>query len=300
MPQGTIIKALSGFYYVKTKDSMIQCRARGKFRINGVAPLVGDHVIVMEDGNGDGRIEEILPRKNSFIRPAVANIDTMVFIAANTNPITDPYLIDRVTVISENAGCETLICVNKEDINEGIELCSIYSRAGFQVISTSAKSGKGIESLRTALQGKISVFTGNSGVGKSSLLNCLMPELHLKVDEVSEKLGRGKHTTRHVELHAIENNTFIADTPGFASFDIEMIANIEKENLSYCFPDFRPYLGRCRFDDCTHINEPDCAVQQAVTEGNICLSRHESYCKLYEIAKQKKNWETKSHSRANM
>ncbi len=298
MPKGTIIKALSGFYYVKTTDKIIQCRARGKFRLDGMTPLVGDHVIIMEDQNGEGRLEEILPRKNSFIRPAVANIDVMVFIAANTNPITDPFLIDRVSVISEYAGCETVICINKTDIDSGEELYSIYEKCGFRVISTSALTGSGIVELKELLKGKISAFTGNSGVGKSSILNSISPELNLKVDDVSDKLGRGKHTTRHVELHDIGADTYIADTPGFASFDVDMIAGIEKEDLPACFPEFRPHLGKCRFDDCYHINEPDCSILTAVAEGEIPETRHQSYVRLFEVAKNRKDWENKSRTKS--
>lgn len=298
MPQGTIIKALSGFYYVKTANKIVQCRARGKFRLDGMTPLVGDHVIIIEDQNGEGRLEEILPRKNSFIRPAVANIDVMVFIAANTNPVTDPFLIDRVSVISEYAGCETVICINKTDIDSGEELYTIYEKCGFKVISTSALTGSGIDELKEILKGKISAFTGNSGVGKSSILNSISPDLNLKVDDVSDKLGRGKHTTRHVELHSIGEETYIADTPGFASFDVDMIAGIEKEDLPSCFPEFRPHLGKCRFDDCYHINEPDCSVLRALSSGEIPESRHQSYVRLFEVAKNRKDWENKNRTKS--
>ena len=298
MPRGTIIKALSGFYYVKTAEKIVQCRARGKFRLDGMTPLVGDHVVIIEDQNGEGRLEEILPRKNSFIRPAVANIDVMVFIAANTNPIADPFLIDRVSVISEYAGCETVICINKTDIDSGEELYSIYEKCGFKVISTSALTGSGIYELKGILKGKISAFTGNSGVGKSSILNSISPDLNLKVDDVSDKLGRGKHTTRHVELHNIGEDTYIADTPGFASFDVDMIAGIEKEDLPSCFPEFRPHLGKCRFDDCYHINEPDCSILRALADGEIPESRHQSYVRLFEVAKNRKDWENKNRTKS--
>ena len=294
MPKGTIVKALSGFYYVKTSDSMIQCRARGRFRKDGMSPLVGDHVTIINDENNEGRIEEILPRKNSFIRPAVANIDTMVFVAANVNPITDPFLIDRVSVICEHSDCELIICVNKSDLDPGEEFFDIYNNTGFKIIGISAESGQGIDELKDELIGKKSVFTGNSGVGKSSILNKMQPNLSLKIDDVSERLGRGKHTTRHVEFHEIAENTFMADTPGFASFEVDMVADINKDELQYCFPEFRDYIGHCRFDDCTHRNEPNCAVLDALHNGSISSSRHESYVRIYDVLNSRKEWEQKN------
>lgn len=294
MPKGTIVKALSGFYYVKTSDSMIQCRARGRFRKDGMSPLVGDHVTIINDENNEGRIEEILPRKNSFIRPAVANIDTMVFVAANVNPITDPFLIDRVSVICEHSDCELIICVNKSDLDPGEEFFDIYNNTGFKIIGISAENGQGIDELKDELIGKKSVFTGNSGVGKSSILNKMQPNLSLKIDDVSERLGRGKHTTRHVEFHEIAENTFMADTPGFASFEVDMVADINKDELQYCFPEFRDYIGHCRFDDCTHRNEPNCAVLDALHNGSISSSRHESYVRIYDVLNSRKEWEQKN------
>lgn len=293
MPTGIIVKALSGFYYVKTPESLIQCRARGRFRKDGMTPLVGDHVKIITDENCEGRIEEILPRKNFFIRPAVANIDTMVFVAANVNPVTDPFLIDRVSVICEHCNCETIICVNKSDLDPGDEFFEIYKNTGFKILGISAESGLGIEELKQSLLGKVSVFTGNSGVGKSSILNKMKPGLFLKVDDVSERLGRGKHTTRHVEFHEIADDTYIADTPGFASFEVDMVADIQKEDLQYCFPEFRDHIGHCRFDDCTHRNEPGCAVLDALNNGDISVSRHNSYMKIYEVLNSRKSWEQK-------
>ena len=290
---GTIIKALSGFYYVSTDNGVFECRARGKFRLDGTSPLVGDKVSFNTDANGKGYIEKVFERKNFFIRPAVANIDAMVFIAANTNPVTDPFLIDRVSVIAEESDCELIICVNKTDIDPADELYDIYSKSRFVTIKTSAETGEGIDELRAALKGKICAFTGNSGVGKSSILNALVPELKLEVGEVSEKLGRGKHTTRHVELFSLSDNTYIADTPGFASFEIEMMQSISKEELMYDFREFKEYIGSCRFNDCAHLKEPGCAVTEALAAGRIMPSRYESYKRLYELSAQNKSWETK-------
>ena len=296
MVSGIIIKALSGFYYVQTENGILECKARGRFRLDGTSPLVGDRVQCSLDANGKGRIDKVEDRKNWFVRPAVANIDALVFVAANTNPVTDPFLIDRVSVIAAEAGCELVICVNKVDIDRGDRLYDIFSEAGFTVIRTSAETGEGVNALLDVLRGKVCAFTGNSGVGKSSILNVLLPGLHIETGEVSEKLGRGRHTTRHVELYALGENTYIADTPGFASFDIEMMQTISKEQLQYDFIEFAPYIGSCRFNDCAHLKEPGCAVTAALAEGKIGKSRYSSYAKLYELTAQHKPWEIKQNN----
>ena len=296
MESGIIIKALSGFYYVQTENGILECKARGRFRLDGTSPLVGDRVQCSLDANGKGRIDKVEDRKNWFVRPAVANIDTLVFVAANTNPVTDPFLIDRVSVIAAEAGCELVICVNKVDIDRGDRLYDIFSKAGFTVIRTSAEDGEGLDALLHSLKGRVCAFTGNSGVGKSSILNALLPGLHIETGEVSEKLGRGRHTTRHVELYALGENTYIADTPGFASFDIEMMQTISKEQLQYDFIEFAPYIGSCRFNDCAHLKEPGCAVTAALAEGKIGESRYSSYLKLYELTAQHKPWEIKQNN----
>ena len=293
MTEGLIVKALSGFYYVQTETGLLECKARGRFRLDGTSPLVGDRVLCSLDAQGRGRIDRVGERKNWFVRPPVANIDALVFVAANSNPVTDPFLIDRVSVIAEDAGCELIICLNKTDLNEGDELFEIFSSAGFPVIRTSAETGEGVEELRAALRGKISAFTGNSGVGKSSLLNRLLPGLNIPTAEVSEKLGRGKHTTRHTELFQIGEGSYVADTPGFASFEIEMMKRIPKEELAAHFRDFAPYIGSCRFLDCTHRREPGCAVTEAVASGAVSRSRYSSYLRLYELSAQHKDWEFK-------
>lgn len=287
-----IIKALSGFYYVQTEGGVVECRARGKFRKEGVSPLVGDFVTISRSGKS-GTVEEILPRKNSFIRPAVANVDLLVLLASCAIPQTEPFLIDRVLAIAGQQGVEPLICVNKNDLEPGEGLAGIYRRAGFRVIVTSAETGEGIGELRAAISGKLSAFTGNSGVGKSSILNALCPELKLAVGEVSEKLGRGRHTTRHIELYCLGNGTFVADTPGFSSFDTERMDLVLKDQLQYAFSDFAPYLGKCQFQDCAHLKEPGCAVRAALERGEIEPTRYESYKRLYEMAKEIKPWELK-------
>lgn len=294
MAEGVIVKALSGFYYVQTDERLLECKARGRFRLDGTSPLVGDRVECSLDAHGKGRIDRVFERRNFFIRPAVANVDALVFVAANTNPVTDPFLIDRVSVIAESAGCELIVCINKTDVDPANELYGIFTAAGFTVVRTSVPDGTGIDALRREIAGKICAFTGNSGVGKSSIMNALSPGLNIKTAEVSEKLGRGKHTTRHVELFDIGGGTYAADTPGFASFDIEMMEIIPKEQLQFDFVEFAPYIGECRFNNCAHLKEPGCAVTQAVADGKIMPSRYRSYERLYALSAQHKSWENKT------
>jgi ribosome biogenesis GTPase / thiamine phosphate phosphatase len=288
---GTIMKALSGFYYVDCGGELITCRARGKFRHKGLSPLVGDRVEITDLGGQTGSVDAILERKNSFSRPAVANMDQLVMIAAGVNPITDPFLIDRVAAIAERKNCEPIICINKCDLEPCQELYELYTAAGFTTIQTSAATGEGIEALSNAIAGKTVVFTGNSGVGKSSILNALDSNLSIQTGEVSEKLGRGRHTTRHVELFRLPNGALVADTPGFASFDTEVPELLNKEELALAFREFHPYLDGCRFVGCSHTKEKGCAVLQALEEGKISESRHKSYLRLYEVAKNYKQWE---------
>lgn len=294
MLNGRIMKALSGFYYVETEAGLLRCRARGKFRAQSLIPLVGDRVSVEPTEPGCGYVTHIEPRRNCFVRPAVANVDALVLLCANVNPVTDPFLVDRVAVVAESVNCGAVICVNKCDLDRGDALAAAFSNhTGYPVLRTSAETGEGVEALRDLIRGKTVAFTGNSGVGKSSLLNRLAPGMDLEVGEVSQRLGRGRHTTRHIALYALGEETYIADTPGFSSFDLTQMRPIPKEALQNCFPEFRPHLGRCRFDDCTHRKEPGCAVLEALERGEIAPSRHESYQKLYEISASFKAWENK-------
>lgn len=292
MTTGKIVKALSGFYYVDTGgQEPIACRARGKFRHQKITPLVGDMVQITLTAESTGMVDHIEPRRNEFSRPAVANIDQLVIIASGAIPVTDPYLIDRMTTIAQLKGCQSIICFNKCDLARADEMADIYHSVGFPTLQVSAETGEGIENLRRLISGKSSAFTGNSGVGKSSILNALYPDFSLQVGQVSEKLGRGRHTTRHVELFS-RDGTYVADTPGFSSFDVERMELIKKEQLEAGFPEFQPYLGACRFVGCSHTKEKGCAVRAAVKSGDIPASRHQSYLRLYEQSKEIKDWET--------
>ena len=290
--EGRIIRSISGFYEVQTDIGTVTCRGRGSLRRSAEIPLTGDLVTISIE-RGKGMIEKIHPRKNSFVRPAVANIDALVVFAANANPVTEPFLIDRVAAIAGDQEVPVIICVNKCDLDPAQDLIRIYTHAGFPVIAASAETGEGIVQLRELIKGKLVAFTGNSGVGKSSILNCLCPELALPTGEVSEKLGRGRHTTRHVELYDLGDGTLVADTPGFSSFDTDQMEVMLKENLQYAFPDFGPYIGACQFHDCSHRKEPGCAVTAALQAGEIEQTRYDSYLRLYEKAAQVKLWELK-------
>lgn len=293
MNTGTIVKALSGFYYVEYGGDKYECRARGRFRRDGLSPLVGDVVDFSPEANFKGTVETVHERKNRFLRPAVANIDCMIILACAVNPVTEPFLIDRVTALAETVGCEVIICINKADLDPGNALFDIYSTTGYRVIRTSAVTGQGLGELRDAISGKLCAFTGNSGVGKSSILNALDSSLNIKVGEVSDKLGRGRHTTRHVEIFPLGDGARIVDTPGFSSFDMDKTEHIPKEMLQFAFREFEPYLDRCRFLDCAHLREPDCAVRQAVEAGIISSVRYDSYVRLHGISSQVNDWETR-------
>ena len=293
MSRGRIEKALSGFYYVNTGSEVLQCRARGKFRKEGMSPLVGDWVEVRELGNGEGFVEAVEERKNVFSRPSAANIDQLVIIASAAIPVTDPYLVDRISAIAALKGCQVLVVLNKCDLDRAEELYGIYCDSAIPVLRVSAETGEGMTELRAAIAGKLNAFTGNSGVGKSSILNSLEPGFSLPVGEVSKALGRGRHTTRHVEMFALGGDTYVIDTPGFSSFDTEEL-NLElKRRLPETFPEFAPYVDECRFVGCRHVKEKGCAVLAAMKEGKIPRSRHASYVRLAEELKDVNEWDKK-------
>ena len=285
---GVVLKGVGGNYDVICGEELLRCRAAGRVRKSG--PLVcGDRVSVRPTESG-GYILERAPRRNSLVRPAVANIDQLVILCSQAPPVTDPYLIDKVTVIALRQGIRPIILLNKSDLDPSDALFDAYTRAGFPVLRASAATGEGIEALRALLPGKVSAFTGNSAIGKSSILNRLDARFALPVGEMSEKIGRGKHTTRHVELLRLETGGIVADTPGFSTFDAVGLGDLRPEDLAADFPEIAGVAEPCRFSDCRHIKEPGCAVREAVKRGDIAPSRYESYCRLAEEAGKKKQW----------
>lgn len=291
MEKGVIYKALSGFYYVKTERETVKCRARGRFRHENITPLVGDRVELSVTGPGEGVLDEILSRKNSFTRPPVANVDQLVILASNTVPVTEPFLIDQLAAIGCHNGAKIVICLSKCDLDPADELFRLYSAVGFPTVRTSAATGEGVGELLSLLRGSVSVLTGNSGVGKSSLLNALDGSLALQTGEVSEKLGRGRHTTRHIELFDLAEDAVVADTPGFSAFDLRKMSLSAPSELPYAFQEFRPFLESCRFTGCSHRTERGCAVLAAVERGEIPASRHKSYVRLYNQLNEIPHWE---------
>ena len=291
MAEGIVLKAMSGFYFVGSGEETIECRARGRFRLDKISPLVGDYVDFTPTESGRGILTAIFPRKNAFIRPSVANIDKMIIFASAAIPVTDPYLIDRMSVVAFKNGCEPVICINKCDLDPADRLYGIYDSAGFKTVRTSAQTGEGLQDLLDVIRGSVCAFTGNSGVGKSSILNMIAPDFRISVGDVSPKLGRGRHTTRHVELYKLPCGAIVADTPGFSAFDTNRLA--PQTDLQYLFPDFGPYLGECRFQDCAHIKEPGCNVLDALAAGKLRKTRHDSYTRLYEQASDNQEWKNK-------
>lgn len=285
---GVVIKGIGGNYDVACGDEILRCRASAKLRRDGVL-AAGEYVTLRVTGSG-GYILERLPRRNGLIRPAIANIDQLVILCSQAPPVTDPYLIDKVTVVALYQSIRPIILLNKCDLHSSGELYDAYQKAGFPVVRASAVTGEGVEELTAMLAGKISAFTGNSAIGKSSILNRIDSRFGLQVGDMSEKIARGRHTTRHVELLRLENGGLVADTPGFSTFDAVRMEKLTRENLQHYFPELEPYFARCRFSDCRHIKEPGCLVREAVERGDIARSRYESYCKLYEEVAAQKLW----------
>lgn len=290
---GLITKATGGFYYVTAGAEVYECRARGVFRKEGVSPLVGDSVKMEQLGQGKGQVAEILPRKNALVRPPLANLDTFALVTSVADPAPNLLIIDKMMAIACHKGIRPMLVITKSDLGSAEELEEIYRGIGIPIFTVTDKSDEGIEQIRAALSHGISAFSGNTGVGKSSLLNRIDSRLTLETGETSQKLGRGRHTTRHVELFPIGEDGYIADTPGFSAVELERYEVILKEELAGCFPEFADYTDHCRFTGCSHTVEKGCAVLEAVNEGKIHPTRHANYCALYEDAKKIKEWELK-------
>lgn len=291
--QGKIVKGIAGFYYVHVVESGVyECKAKGTFRKDKIKPLVGDNVEieVLDESEKTGNIIAILPRMNELIRPAVANIDQALVVFAITKPNPHFNLLDRFLVMMESKEIPVVLCFNKEDIAEDPqvkELKQIYVRCGYPLIFTSALKEKNIDSVRKVLQGKTTAIAGPSGVGKSSIINILQPEANMETGTISNKIERGRHTTRHSELFPIDENSYIMDTPGFSSLYVN---DFEKEELKYYFPEFAKYEGMCRFHGCDHVHEPGCAVKEAVDAGKMHRIRYQNYIEMYEELKSKRRY----------
>lgn len=284
--QGRIIASTGGLYSVETSCGICTCKARGIFRKKGITPYVGDYVKLSEDRV----IYEILPRKNSILRPPVANLDQILFVVSSCQPSPNLQLLDSFMAVAAYQNISSVLVVTKVDLNQAASLIQLYQNAGISVIAVDYQKSETVSAIAALLNGRISMMTGNSGVGKSTLLNAIDPSLQLPVGEISEKLGRGRHTTRQVQLYPCAGG-YLADTPGFSTFEVEQYVHMEKEKIAACFPEFQKYLGSCRFTDCAHVCEKGCAIVEAVQRGEIAKSRHDSYVSLYQTARQRKAWE---------
>lgn len=288
---GIIIKGIGGFYYVEAADGIIyECKARGVFRKEKITPLAGDRVEITVDENNKNSIDKIYERRNMFKRPPIANVDKLVIVSSVCDPRPNLLIIDRLSAVAVYKNVEPIIVFTKNDLQSADEYIEIYKNAGFKTFAVSNETGEGIGEIKAVIENGVCVFTGNSGVGKSSLINRMYPDFALETGEISKKLGRGRHTTRHVELLKI-NNGYIADTPGFSSLDFETNDLIKKDELAFCFPDFSDYIDSCKFSTCAHVNDKGCRLIEAVNNGDVMRSRHESYVTMYNEVKDIKDWQ---------
>ena len=285
---GIIIKCLGGLYTVESPDGIYECKARGVFRARGISPAVGDSVTV-----SGGVITEIGERRNFIIRPPLANLDQILFVVSTVSPAPNFLILDKFIAIAEYKGIEPVVVITKTDLGDGTAVREVYDAIGIKTAEVDYTDEESVQRVRELLSGRISAFTGNSGAGKSTLLNAVDPSLDLATGEISRKLGRGRHTTRHAELYKLAGGGYIADTPGFSTFETNRYDVIRKEELAGCFREFAEFTDNCRFRDCSHTCEKGCAVVEAVAAGKIPKIRHESYCIMYEEAKQLKEWELK-------
>ena len=289
---GLIIKAISGFYYVEAADTLYECKARGVFRKKGISPSVGDKVTITVMNDGSASVDTILPRKNYLIRPPLANLDRLFIVSSVAEPSANTVIIDKITAVAVSKGIEPVVIFTKSDLADCGELLEIYRKAGIKALQYSIKEKTGSDEIISLLENKVSAFTGNTGVGKSSLLNSLFPHLDIETGEISRKLGRGRHTTRHSELYKVGGG-YVADTPGFSTVDIERYEVIRRDELACCFPEFEPYINNCKFTSCSHTCERGCAVIEAVNNGEIPVSRHNSYKFMYDEVKSIPDWQQK-------
>ena len=283
---GIITKCLGGLYTVESPDGIFSCKARGVFRSKGISPCVGDSVEFQDEV-----ITAVAERKNCIIRPPLANLDQLIFIVSTCDPAPNYLLLDKFIAIAEYKGIKPVVAVTKTDLGSSSDITDIYGSIGIDVIEINYNDKSTIDAVKNILAGKISAFTGNSGAGKSTLLNAVDPTLDIPTAEISRKLGRGRHTTRHAELYKLETGGYIADTPGFSTFETNRYDIIRKEELAGCFREMTDFTDSCRFKDCSHTCEKGCAVLEALGEGKIHASRHTSYCTMYDEAKQLKEWE---------
>lgn len=289
--KGVILKGIGGFYYVETEDAVVECHPRGVFRKKGITPVAGDYVKISLDENGKGTIETIEERKNYLVRPPVANVDYLAMVISLIHPLPNLQIVDTMLAVAESKEIDAVIVINKADMADATDIQETYEKAGYKVFVVSAKENTGINDLKQFILGKTCVFTGNTGVGKSSILNLIDESLSLETGETSLKLGRGKHTTRSSVLYPQKNGGYLIDTPGFSSLTMEKLADVDEDELQYCFREFDSYLGKCKFTSCRHVHEKGCAVCEALEQGKITLSRHESYKALLNILKSQDNYD---------
>ena len=284
---GYIVKGIGGFYYVKTPDGVVECKARGIFRKRGITPVAGDNVTLSDDGT---MIDEILPRKNVFIRPPIANLDILFIVTSTTQPVPSTLVLDQLAAAAIYKDVQPVLVVTKSDLAAADMLRTAYAGSGIPLVQLNYETGEGLDEVKGYIEGHLCAFCGNSGVGKSTLLNALLPEAERETSAISQKLGRGRHTTREVTIFEAFGGR-IADTPGFASLEANRAGFIPKENLEHAFPEFGPYLGQCQFTGCSHRTEKGCAIRAALAEGKLSQTRYDSYCAMYEEVKDVKDWQ---------
>ncbi len=291
METGILLKGIGGFYYVQVGDTIYECKARGLFRKQGRKPVAGDQVNISVTGEETASLDEILPRKNVLTRPPVANLDRLFLVTSVCDPVPNVLVLDKMIAVAEDHGIDPVVVMTKADLGDITPWRQVYGKTGLTFVEVSSVTGQGILEMKSLLKGKISAFSGNSGVGKSTLLNAIGEGYDLPTGEISQKLGRGRHTTRQVELFPLSGGGYVADTPGFSTVDMERYDMVKKDQLQYAFREFAPYLGQCKFPSCSHIREKGCAVLAAVQQGEIAPSRHQSYAAMYEEVKEVKEWQ---------